>query len=113
MAAVAAPGTTIFAAMPREPEIVDLQGFPHGQGLAVWVRGDLHGGGIEGGRPCTAGNIPSGTGSWPVLISGGGCGRAGGEVRVTGVDPRHTPHRDIGPGGRLAAEWSASGMPPA
>lgn len=88
LAAVAAPGTTVIRGAAQEPEIIELQAFLSSMGARVQgagtstivVRGgrELHGGEITvmGDRIVCATYLC-------------GCAAAGGEVELTGVDPRH------------------------
>ncbi|BFK86638.1 UDP-N-acetylglucosamine 1-carboxyvinyltransferase [Pseudoflavonifractor gallinarum] len=88
LAAVAAPGTTILCNAAREPEIVDLQGFLTAMGASVRGAGTSMVV-IEGGRPLHGGEYTVMGDRIVACTYLAAAAAAGGEVTVTGVDPRH------------------------
>lgn len=88
LSAVAASGTTILCNAAREPEIVDLQNFlctmgasVRGAGSAMIV--------IEGGRPLHSGEFTVMGDRIVACTYLAAAAAAGGEVVVSGADPRH------------------------
>ena len=88
LAAVAAPGATVIRGAAQEPEIVELQEFLRSMGA------NIRGAGtstvvIQGGKPLHGGEITVMGDRIVCATYLCGCAAAGGEVELTGVDPRH------------------------
>ena len=88
LAAVAANGTTVLCNAAREPEIVDLQGFLRAMGASVRGAGTSMVV-IEGGRPLRGGEYTVMGDRIVASTYLAAAAAAGGDITVTGADPRH------------------------
>ena len=88
LAAAAAAGTTVLCNAAREPEIVDLQAFLRSMGASVRGAGSSVVV-IEGGRPLHGGEHTVMGDRIVACTYLAAAAAAGGDVTVTGVDPRH------------------------
>ncbi len=88
LAAVAAPGVTVIRSAAQEPEIVELQTFLRSMGAQVSGAGSSTVV-IRGGAPLHGGEITVMGDRIVCATYLCGCAAAGGEIELTGVDPRH------------------------
>ena len=88
LAAVAAPGVTVIRGAAQEPEIVELQTFLRSMGAQVRGAGTSTVV-IQGGQALHGGEIAVMGDRIVCATYLCGCAAAGGEVELTGVDPRH------------------------